>query len=92
MTARRCRLSTRYRASQVAQLQSPRWTRATASRVSSPSWKRARLKPSFQHGANHRRKKGLFQPVGSNWMHDTIVSAAREVGILCRTANQMPRA
>jgi hypothetical protein len=30
--------------------------------------------------------------VGSSWMRDTIVSAAREVGILCRTANQMPRA
>ena len=38
------------------------------------------------------RKKGLFPPVGSNWMRDTIVFAAREVGILCRTANQMRRA
>ena len=37
-------------------------------------------------------KKGLFPPVGSNWMRDTIVFAAREVGILCRTANQMRRA
>ena len=34
-------------------------------------------------------KKGLFPPVGSNWMRDTIVSAVREAGILCRTANQM---
>jgi hypothetical protein len=37
-------------------------------------------------------KKGLFPPVGSNWMRDTIVSAVREAGILCRTATQMPRA
>jgi hypothetical protein len=37
-------------------------------------------------------KKGFFPRVGSNWMRDTIVSAAREVGILCRTANQMRRA
>ena len=37
-------------------------------------------------------KKGVIPPVGSNWMRDTIVSAAREVGILCRTANQMRRA
>src|SRR5262249_2202434 len=40
----------------------------------------------------HPRKKGLFPPVGSNWMRDTIVSAVREAGILCRTANQMRRA
>lgn len=51
-------------------------------RVSSPSWKRAGLKPSFQHGASHPRKKGLFPPVGSNWMRDTIVSAVREAGIV----------
>jgi transposase len=37
-------------------------------------------------------KKGLFPPVGSNWMRDTIVSAVREAGILCCTATQMPRA
>jgi hypothetical protein len=49
---------------------------------------RARLKPSFQHGASHLRKKGLFPPVGSNWMRDTIVSSVREAGILCRTANK----
>src|SRR5512133_2766239 len=61
--------------------------RATVSHVSSPSWKRAGLKPSFQQGASHPRKKGLFPPVGSNWMRDTIVSAVREAGILCRTAN-----
>jgi hypothetical protein len=63
-----------------------------ASRVSSPSWKRAGLKPSFQHGASHPRKKGLFPRVGSNWMGGTIVSAVREAGIRCRTANQMRRA
>ena len=37
-------------------------------------------------------KKGVFPPVGSNWMRDTIVSAVREAGILCRTVNQMRRA
>ena len=34
-------------------------------------------------------KKRLFPSVGSSWTRDAIVSAAREVGILCRTANQM---
>ena len=34
----------------------------------------------------------MGEPVGSNWMHDTIVSTAREVDVLCRAANQMPRA
>src|SRR6516165_1034948 len=72
MTVTLCRLSMRCRALRVAQSQSSRWTRATVSHVSSPSWKRAGLKPSFQQGASHPRKKGLFPPVGSNWMRDTI--------------------
>ena len=60
-------------------------------RVSSPNWKHAGLKPSFQHGVNQLRKTGLFPPVGSNWMRDTIISAAREVGTSFRTANAMRR-
>src|SRR6516165_6408310 len=78
MTVTLCRLSMRCRALRVAQSQSSRWTRATVSHVSSPSWKRAGLKPSFQQGASHPRKKGLFPPVGSNWMRDTTVSAVRQ--------------
>jgi len=38
------------------------------------------------------RGSRMGEPVGSNWMHDTIVSTAREVDVLCRAANQMARA
>ena len=51
-----------------------------------------RIEAIVPTSASHPRKKGLFPPVGSNWMRDTIVSAVREAGILCRTANQMRRA
>jgi hypothetical protein len=44
-----------------------------------------RIEAIVPTSASHPRKKGLFPPVGSNWMRDTIVSAVREAVILCRT-------